>query len=263
VIRYLLALIGLALLVTAFGTGCSADPAPILTYDEPAVVQTRRAEAAEPTGATTRDSKAEVNVTATPTPKAPKFGLSTDAQAVVTRAREDLARRLSLPSNAVRLVSVESVKWPDASLGCPQPDQMYAQVITPGFRVVLKAAGQVYTYHADRGERLRLCQEESGPSKPTPLGPVEPALERLANQAKEDLAHRLSIPVEQIEVLEAKSVVWPDGGLGCPETEMAYTQVPQEGVLIRLRAEQRIYSYHGGAGTRPFLCERATTDDIP
>jgi hypothetical protein len=98
--------------------------------------------------------------------------------------------------------------------------------------------------------------------RPVP-GTVEPGLERLVDRAKEDLAQTLSIPVEEIEVLEAKSVVWPDGGLGCPEPGMAYTQVPREGLLIRLWAKERIYSYHGGAGTPLFLCQQATTDTTP
>ena len=250
----------LALLVTTLGTGCRGEPAPIVTDGEPAAGQIQRDEAVEPTATMLHDSKAEVNVAATPTPKVTPFGLPTDVQALATRAREDLARRTGLRLEAIRLVSVESIKWPDASLGCPQPDQMYAQVITPGFRAVLKAAGQVYTYHADRRDRLILCKEEPISSGSTSPDPVEPGLEGLANRAREDLARRLSIPVEQIEVLESKSVVWPDGGLGCPEPEMAYTQVPVEGVLIRLRAEGRVYSYHGGEGRPLFLCERATTN---
>jgi len=185
-----------------------------------------------------------------------------DAQALFARAREDLTRRTGLSHQAIRLVSVESVQWPDASLGCPQPDRMYAQVITPGFRVVLRAAGEVYTYHADRGERLILCEEGSKPGATPPPSPIAPGLERLASQARDDLAARLSIPIEQIEVIEAKPVVWPDGSLGCPDPDKAYLQVTQEGVLIRLRAGPRIYSYHGGAGRPPFLCEQATTSAL-
>jgi hypothetical protein len=182
---------------------------------------------------------------------------------VVQLARADLARRLDLALEGIRLVSIEAVQWRDASLGCPRPGMLYAQVLTPGYRVTLEAAGQEYAYHTDRGQRVVLCKEESMVRSPTPPVPVQPGLETLVKQAMEDLAERLSIPVEQIEVLEAKSVVWPDGGLGCPEPGLAYTQVPREGVLIRLRAERRIYSYHGGAGARPFLCERATTFDPP
>lgn len=93
------------------------------------------------------------------------------------------------------------------------------------------------------------------PSNPTPPGSVEPGLESLVNKAKEDLANRLSIPVQQIEVLEAKSVVWPDSSLGCPQPGMRYTQIPHDGALIRLGVEGRVYEYHSGGGRDPFLCE--------
>jgi hypothetical protein len=72
-------------------------------------------------------------------------------------AREDLARRLGLKPESVKVVSVEEVDWRDTSLGCPKPGMMYAQVITPGFRVVLKAGGKTYEYHTDRGSQVILC----------------------------------------------------------------------------------------------------------
>jgi hypothetical protein len=47
------------------------------------------------------------------------------------------------------LVSAESVEWPDTSLGNPQPGMFYAQVITPGFKIILEAGGAQYEYHTD------------------------------------------------------------------------------------------------------------------
>ncbi len=41
----------------------------------------------------------------------------------------------------VTVTGVEATVWPDASLGCPQPDQFYAQVETPGYIVSLDVAG--------------------------------------------------------------------------------------------------------------------------
>lgn len=81
------------------------------------------------------------------------------AEEVLRLAREDLAQRLGLAPEAIRLVSVEAVEWSDTSLGCPQPGMMYAQVITPGFRVVLEAEGKRYEYHTDRGRVVVLCEE--------------------------------------------------------------------------------------------------------
>jgi hypothetical protein len=186
--------------------------------------------------------------------------LSTGAQAIVARAREDLAQRTGLPVDAIRLFSVESVKGSDAALGCRQPDGLYVQVVTPGFRVMLRAVGQVYTYLAGQDGRLILCQEASPPENPLSPDPVDPSLKELANQAREDLARRLSVPASSIQVVEAQSVVWPDGSLGCPEPDMAYTQVPVDGVLIRLQVGERVFAYHGGGGRAPFLCQRSTRE---
>jgi hypothetical protein len=77
-------------------------------------------------------------------------------------ASADLAKRLGLAPEAIKLVSAEEVQWSDASLGCPQPGMMYAQVITPGYRVVLEAGGHVYEYHADMGRFAVLCEKGSG-----------------------------------------------------------------------------------------------------
>ena len=79
---------------------------------------------------------------------------------------------------------------------------------------------------------------------------------RVVTQAQEDLAGRLGIESQQVTVVEVQSVVWPDGGLGCPQPGMAYTQVQVDGLLIRLQARGRIYEYHSGGARPPFLCEQ-------
>ncbi len=57
----------------------------------------------------------------------------------------------------ITVVKFSATDFPDASLGCPQPDQMYAQVITPGHQVVLAANGSEYDYRV-AGETVMLCE---------------------------------------------------------------------------------------------------------
>lgn len=52
----------------------------------------------------------------------------------------------------IHVVSFESVTWNDSSLGCSSPGQMYLQVLTPGFRVVLETGGVQSEYHTSGGE---------------------------------------------------------------------------------------------------------------
>jgi hypothetical protein len=86
----------------------------------------------------------------------------------------DLAERLGLPVNQITVVHSHVTEWNDCSLGCPQPDMLYLQVITPGFRVVLAAQDQIYNYHTDRRGSFILCSEYGLPSEPIPLMPIAP-----------------------------------------------------------------------------------------
>ncbi len=89
----------------------------------------------------------------------------------VQAAVDDLLARLSLaPTSTIAVRRVEPREWADASLGCPRPGMVYAQVITPGYLVVLEVDGADYELHTDAGHRVVLCEE------PAVLGtPIEAA----------------------------------------------------------------------------------------
>ena len=76
------------------------------------------------------------------------------AEALV-RARADLAQRLGLSENEITEGAVEQAEFPDAALGAPIEGEMSAQVITPGWRIHLKANGKTYEYRAN-ARQLRL-----------------------------------------------------------------------------------------------------------
>lgn len=95
--------------------------------------------------------------TNTPVSKEPERELPPGADQQVARAKQDLASRLGIQSEAVQVLDVEEVQWSDSSLGCPKPGMMYAQVITPGYRIQLEAEGKVYEYHADKGTKVVDC----------------------------------------------------------------------------------------------------------
>ena len=78
---------------------------------------------------------------------------------------------------------------------------------------------------------------------PTVPAPENPVVQGWIQQAKEDLAQRLSTSIEQVELIRFEAKVWPDPGLGCPQPGMNYIQVPQEGYLIVLRSGDKRYNY--------------------
>jgi hypothetical protein len=104
-----------------------------------------------------------------------------------------------------------------------------------------------------------VAKESFEPESPIEL-PGARKLRELVIRARKDLAERLAISAESIDLLEIREVVWPDASLGCPTPGKAYPQVTKEGFLIRLRAQKRVYRYHSGQGGAPFLCESPARD---
>ena len=90
--------------------------------------------------------------TPTPTPAPSDSGLAAAA------ARALAAAALGVPAAQIALESVEQIDWPNPSLGCPQPGVMHAQVIVPGWLIVVHHNGRSYEYHADApGDRVVTC----------------------------------------------------------------------------------------------------------
>jgi hypothetical protein len=93
---------------------------------------------------------------------------------------------------------------------------------------------------------------------PTSAFPTAPNLQNLIEKAKEDLTQRLSISTIQINVVDAKEVIWSNSSLGCPQPGMLYAEVLTPGYLIRLNANDQDYEYHAGKGSAIFYCENPT-----
>lgn len=72
----------------------------------------------------------------------------------VRQALERAAADAGVPASQATLLDYDRVEWPNASLGVPRPGMLYAQVITPGYRVRIDIAGRVVTFHTDLGRRV-------------------------------------------------------------------------------------------------------------
>jgi hypothetical protein len=78
-------------------------------------------------------------------------------QAVLT----DASGRLGVPVDQLVVISVEATEWSDSSLGCPQEGEFYAQVITPGFQIIVDGAGQQLDYRTDTNGNFLVCEGSS------------------------------------------------------------------------------------------------------
>lgn len=83
-------------------------------------------------------------------------------------AVKDLSKKIGAPERDVAGVAQDDVTWPDSCLGCAKTGEMCAQVLTPGYKIMLRVRDATYEYHANRGDRVRLCDQSSLSPVPTP-----------------------------------------------------------------------------------------------
>jgi hypothetical protein len=101
-----------------------------------------------------------------PTPSGPAVNGSL-GPAVLDPILADASARTGAPKESIEIVTAEARTWPDGSLGCPQPGMAYTQVVTDGYRVLLRAAGRTLDYRGSGRGAFRLCE----PAKPA-VSPV-------------------------------------------------------------------------------------------
>jgi 4-hydroxy-L-threonine phosphate dehydrogenase PdxA len=86
----------------------------------------------------------------------PATGVESAEAEAAGAAMLDLADRTGVNIAEVQVVSIQQTEWMDACLELGQPGESCAQVVVPGYRVVLEVEGQQYVYHTDMlGDSLR------------------------------------------------------------------------------------------------------------
>ena len=103
-------------------------------------------------------------------PKDPPLSIPTNPglSALIERAKADLAQRLSIPASQIKTIETKEVFWPDASLGCPQPGIVYAQIPTPGYLIMLAYSGNEFEYHVNIHGNTLHCENPTPPILGTP-----------------------------------------------------------------------------------------------
>ncbi|NOZ28744.1 MAG: hypothetical protein GXP39_11930 [Chloroflexi bacterium] len=201
-----------------------------------------------------------------PTPAPARSALRLGGEALVEQARESLAERLGLSPDQIEFVSVTSDEMALEDLGCPTaegPRKTSPPALVIGQEIIFRAGGQEYVLHSD-GRRLILCRagEEIVGEQIWPEPEGEPTDSRSAGaeiavvaQAVADLAERLRVTKDTIQVRSVEMVEWPDTSLGCPEPGKMYAQVITPGYRIVLEAQGKAYEYHASQN-RVVYCAR-------
>lgn len=93
---------------------------------------------------------------AAPTEDAAK-GLETRPGAL-DAVQTGLAEDLNLPADQLILQEYRQVEWPDACLGLPEPQEVCAQTVTPGYLMIFKAPDGMLEAHSNRaGDHYRFA----------------------------------------------------------------------------------------------------------
>lgn len=142
----------LVMTVTLLSNGCLGVTQ---TFTPPTSPPTRIS-IALPTALPTPALSLVPTITRSALPASPTAVKDPTLEKLIEDAKEDLAQRANVPESVITVSSAEPVEWRDTSLGCPAEGMMYAQVITPGYRIVLEANGQTYEYHAST-TRVMYC----------------------------------------------------------------------------------------------------------
>ena len=93
----------------------------------------------------------------TATNEAPMASSKAVSEEMIATAKADAAQRTGKSEQEITVVSAERVMWSDSSMGCPAPGRMYAQVLTAGYRIVLKVGQEQLSYHAGSVGKPVLC----------------------------------------------------------------------------------------------------------
>jgi hypothetical protein len=215
-------LVGLLVVLTLFLAACGAAPSETETVSP-------------------------ISTPSTGSSTGPTTEIPAEAQEITSLVQTDLAERLGIATDAIKVASVKSMQWSDTSLGCPKPGMAYATVVTPGYKIVLEAEGKMYEYHTG-SDNFVLCQDTSSSGleeQPAHLVNLDPELAALVEEAKKDLSGRLDVAAGDIVLQWAGAVQWRDSSLGCPKPGMNYLMVITPGYLIKLEANGMTYEYHG------------------
>lgn len=173
-------------------------------------------------------------------------------------AQEQLAKRLNVSVDQITISEIEQEQWPNACLGLQRPDEMCADVITDGFRVMLVVNGKSYEAHTDlEGTQVRFADEiakgfpqrvtpQPGSGAENPPGNSVPgdSGSDISEKVRQALSKKAGIDLDQIKVVSVEWVEWPDGCLGIRTRGVACLQVITPGYRVILEANGETFEFH-------------------
>lgn len=90
----------------------------------------------------------------------PTIGIIIDqeeADMIFEKVRPLIAEQMGVTPEAIKLIEMTPVEWPDGCLGLASPDEMCLQVITPGYRLLIEVNDSTLEVRTDqKGNQVRV-----------------------------------------------------------------------------------------------------------
>lgn len=91
--------------------------------------------------------------------------------------------------------------------------------------------------------------------------PMTRDLQSMTEAALDEAARQTKLDRARLKVISAEAVTWPDGSLGCPRPDMAYTQALVPGYRIRVQAGAEVLDFHASRRGQLVLCPPARSTE--
>lgn len=75
-------------------------------------------------------------------------------------SRQDLATRLGMGIEAIKISGATHVNWRSGALGCPKPGMSYTEALVAGIWINLRVDNTVYRYHAAANGQPFYCPND-------------------------------------------------------------------------------------------------------
>ncbi len=157
--------------------------------------------------------------------------------AVLNAVREDLSNRTGIARGQLRLVSSNPETWPDTCLGLARPDEFCGEMLVEGWRVVMSDGRQTWVYRTDSNGKMVRVQPENADNLSTTLP------SSTAKAVLQAASQRTGLPISNLQIVEAKRQLWPDGclGLGGAADACLAAIVPGWQVIVEGNQQRLVY----------------------
>jgi hypothetical protein len=119
-------------------------------------------------------------------------------------------------------------------MGVAGKDEMCAQVVTPGYIVILEAKGQQFVYHSNQdGRMLRAVNT-----------PVVNFAGDIGLTVRKVAAQDLKVSLNEVQLIDLEEVEWPDSCLGIREQGTMCMMVVTPGYRVVVEAKGQQVEYH-------------------